>query len=156
MNVEYINPFIASSKSVIHQSTGIDPSVGKIYIKSKEHKGNEVLVLIGLAGEIQGSVIISMTQIVACKIAAAMMGETSIPELDEISKSAISELGNMISGNAASIFSTKNIDVDITPPTVFTGDNIELSLSKSVVVCIPLEFGEGNNIDIDVTYVEKN
>ncbi len=41
-----------------------------------------------------------------------------VTELDDMATSAISELGNMIMGNAATIFSTKGIVIDITPPTV--------------------------------------
>lgn len=155
MNVEYINPFIESSKSIINQTTGFNPSLGKIYIKSTPYKGDDVIVLIGLTGEIQGNVIISLKKELACKIAAAMMGETSLLELGEIGKSAISELCNMILGNAASIFYKRNISIDITPPTIFTGDNIELSLGKSVIVCVPLEFDDGNSMDINITYKEK-
>ncbi|MCB2297381.1 chemotaxis protein CheX [Clostridium tagluense] len=155
MNVEYINPFIEASKSIINQTTGFNPSLGKIYIKGTPYKGADVVVLIGLTGEIQGNVIISLSKKIACKIAAAMMGEISLVELDEIGKSAISELCNMILGTAASIFYKKNISIDITPPTVFTGNNIELSLSKAVIVCIPLEFDDGDSVDINITYKEK-
>jgi len=155
MNVEYINPFIESSKSIINQTTGFNPTLGKIYIKNTPYKSNDVLVLIGLTGEIQGSVVISIRNELACKIAATMMGESTILELGEIEKSAISELCNMILGNAASIFYSKNINIDITPPTVFTGDNIELSLGKSVVVCIPLKFDDDNSMEVNITYIEK-
>ncbi len=52
-----------------------------------------------------------------------------VTELDDMAMSAISELGNMIMGNAATIFSTKGIVIDITPPTVCRGlydDNTDI------------------------------
>jgi len=155
MKIEYINPFIQASQSIIVQTTGFTTSIGKVYIKNRPYKGNEVVVLIGLTGEIQGSTTISMNNILACKIAAAMMGVASIPVLDEIAKSAIAELGNMILGNAAGIFSKNKINIDITPPIVFTGENIELSISNSVIICIPLVFVDGKCLEIDLTYIEK-
>ena len=40
---------------------------------------------------------------VALKLVSAMMGGYAIAEMDEMGQSAISELGNMISGNASTI-----------------------------------------------------
>ncbi|MDF2596018.1 MAG: CheC protein [Clostridia bacterium] len=155
MKIEYINPFMQASQNVIQETTGLTPKLGKIYIKDTAYKGESVVVLIGLTGAILGNVIISFKKALACKIASIMMGGMSVVELDEISKSAIAELCNMILGNAASIFYKNSIAVDITPPTVLTGDNMQFSLSKSVVVCIPLEFDKENSIDIDITYKEN-
>ena len=41
-----------------------------------------------------------------------------IAELDEMGQSAISELGNMISGNASTILYNQGVRVDITPPKI--------------------------------------
>lgn len=154
MKVEYINPFIEASQNVISQTTGLKPEIGKIYVKNAPYSGDNVVVLIGLTGTIQGSVIISLRKTLACKIASAMMGGMAVPELDEIAKSAIAELCNMILGNTANIFYKNSIRIDITPPTVLTGENMQFSISKSAIICIPLEFGDGENIQIDITYKE--
>ncbi len=155
MKVEYINPFIEASQSIIKETTGLNPAVGKAYVKSVPYKGDGVVVLIGLTGTIQGNVSISLKKSLACNIASAMMGGMPVPDLDEIAKSAVSELCNMILGNAASIFSRNNIEIDITPPTMLTGENIEVSPSISVIVSIPLEFENGEKLEIDISYKEK-
>jgi chemotaxis protein CheX len=151
MKAEYINPFIQSSVSVISQTTGISPTVGKIYIKNLPYKGDNVVVIIGLTGEIQGNVVISLRKTLACTIASAMMGGMPVPELDEMAKSAISELCNMILGNTASIFYNNDIKIDITPPTLLTGENLQLTQNKSVVMCIPIQFQNGECIEIDIS-----
>ena len=69
MKVEYINPFIESSISIINQTTGINPTLGTISVKKEPYKGDNVVVLIGLTGEIQGNVIITLHKELACKIA---------------------------------------------------------------------------------------
>lgn len=155
MNVEYINPFIEASQSVIMQTTGFKPSVGKPYIKTTPYAGDNVAVLIGLTGKIRGNVTVIFNYDVACKIVSAMMGGMPINEIDEMSKSAIAELCNMILGNTAMIFSRNNINIDITPPTVLTGSNIQLTPTKTVVVCIPLLVEDNSNIDLDISYVEN-
>jgi len=83
-----------------------------------------------------------------------MMECQLITELDEIAKSAIGELCNMILGFTATLFSREKIIVDITPPTILTGDNIELSMPNTVVVCIPLIFEDDSQIEINVSFVE--
>ncbi|MCQ1530643.1 chemotaxis protein CheX [Lutispora saccharofermentans] len=155
MNVEYINPFIAASRSVISQTTGFDPAIGQLYVKATPYTGDKVMIIIGLAGKIRGNVVVSFDYETAYKIVSAMMGGMPIQTLDEMSKSAIAELCNMILGNTATIFSKKNIHVDITPPTVLTGDNMQLSAAKSTVVCIPLILDDNAKIELDISYIEN-
>lgn len=72
-------------------------------------------------------------------IAKELMGGMDVGEgLNEIVTSAISELGNMISGNACIGISGMNLNVDITPPTVVIGDQISYS-TQGHVYSIPIE-----------------
>jgi len=155
MNVEFINPFIESSDKIIKEVTGLSPNLGKLYVKQTDYTTQDVIVLIGLTGEIHGSVVINLSKVLACNIASAMMMGMPVPELDEIAKSAISELCNMILGNAATLFSRKGIVIDITPPTILIGNDIHLSMHKSLIVCIPFLFEDGTRMEIDISYLDK-
>lgn len=155
MKVEYINPIIEASKNVINQITGLDPSLGKIYRKQVPYSVDTIVVLIGLTGQIQGSVNVSLNKGLALKIVSAMMGGMEVKELDELAKSAISELCNMILGNAATIFYSNNINIDITPPIIMTGSNIEVSQANAVVISVPLNFDNGDKLELDISYKEK-
>ncbi|MBO8159880.1 chemotaxis protein CheX [Thermosyntropha sp.] len=104
MNVEYINSFIEASTDVINQVTGLKPKLGKVCVETTPYKRDSVAVFIGLTGRIHGRVVISFNQDIACKIASVMMGGLPITLLDEIAKSAVAELCNMILGNAMTIF----------------------------------------------------
>lgn len=150
MKVEYINPFIEASINVISETTRLTPILGKVYVGNNSYKGDNVLVVIGITGAIQGNVVISLQTFLACKICSAMMMGMPVSEFDDIAKSAIAELGNMILGNAANIFYKNNINIDITPPTVLTGDNLQLSQGKTGMVCVPLKFKDEEHIDINV------
>lgn len=154
MDVEYINPFVIASTRVIQQTTGLNVTRGDIYIKKTPYKGDNILVIIGLTGNIHGSVVLNFDNRTACKIASSMIC-SEVTELDELSKSAISELCNMILGNTATIFSEKNLRVDISPPTMLTGEHMQLSIHKSVVVCVPLLFQEGSKIELDISFVKQ-
>jgi len=154
MNVEYINPFIEASRTVLKQITGIDAKLGKVYLKTSPYKSDSVIVIVGLTGMIRGQAIFAMSKKTGINIASSMMGGMPIAELDEMSKSAIGELTNMILGNAATILYNKGIGVEITPPSLLMGENLEVSTSKLKTICIPLILDSGDVMEIDIA-VEK-
>lgn len=136
MRVEYINPFIQASQTVIKMLCDSDIIIGKPYLKQAPYYFNKIIIVIGVVGEIKGQIYFEMPVETAKSIASIMMGGMQLEELNEISKSAISELGNMIMGNAGTIFFNNSITIDITPPTLLAGD-IEMS-NKIATVVIPL------------------
>lgn len=155
MNVEYINPFIEASQTVLKQIAGIDAKLGKVYIKDSPYKGDNIVIIVGLTGKIRGQAIFTMNKTVAMNIASKMMFGMPVTELDEISKSAISELTNMILGNAATILYNKGIGIEITPPSLLMGENMQISSAKMKTVSIPLIFDDGSVMEIDIS-VEDN
>jgi len=150
MKVEYINPFIEASRIVINQILGTEPTVGKPYIKTTPYTSENVVTIIGVTGVIRGNVVVAFSRETVFAIASTMMGGMPVQELDEMTKSAIAELCNMILGNTATILSKNNLSIDITPPTVLTGDNLEFSPTKGVVICIPLNLENGATIEINI------
>ena len=51
MNVEYINPFIEASRTVLKQITGIDAKLGKIFVKTSPYASDNILIIVGLTGK---------------------------------------------------------------------------------------------------------
>lgn len=152
MNIEHINPFIEASQTVLKQIAGIDAKMGKVYLKESPYKSNSIIIIVGLTGQIRGQAMFSMTMEVGLFIASSMMGGMPVPELDEISKSALSELTNMILGNTATILYNNGMAIDITPPTCLFGDNLQISNNKLKVVCIPLMINDGKAFEIDLAF----
>ncbi len=155
MNVEYINPFIESSQQVFQMVIGIKPSLEKVFLKGAPYPSGSVAVIVGLTGKIRGQVIISLSVETATYISSLMMGGMPVESFDEMAKSAISELGNMIMGNAATILSTRGFAVEITPPSLLVGERIVVSPTNMNTICIPLDLGEKRKVEIDIS-LEKN
>ena len=107
MNVEYINPFIEASQSVLTMMTGNKPELGQVYIRKSPFSSENVAVIVGLTGKIRGQVVLSFSKNSALAVASSMMGGMELSDLDEISKSAISELANMIMGNTATLLAVE-------------------------------------------------
>ena len=147
---DYINPFIMSAASIINMVCQIETKMGKPYVKKAAYADETVTINIGLTGEIKGQTIMAFSLDTACFIASKMM-MMPVKALDEMSKSAISELGNMVMGNAATIFSTKQIGIDITPPIMMIGA-MEISTSVSNI-CIPIHLDEIHSMEINVSLI---
>jgi len=143
MNVKYINPFIKASTEVLKMIAQIDFTTGKPYMKMSPFTPSSVLIVVGITGQIQGQAVISMSGDLAKTVASKMMMGMPVEELDEMAKSALSELGNMIMGNAATLLFNEEVMVDITPPSLMVGDGITISSSTMTTIGVPLnsEFG---------------
>lgn len=149
INVECINPFLMAATTIMHDTCQVEMKIGKPYVKSTEFEQDSVLIMIGVTGEMRGQVMISFSYDKALEIASRMMMGMPVTELDELSTSAISELGNMIMGNAATLLSTKGIGIDITPPTICRG-TMKIAQTYTKNICIPLSAEDDIRMEIDI------
>ena len=145
MNVEVINPFIQGTKQVLSTVCNLDSKMGKVSIKNKPFE-DKLNITIGIIGDVKGKVNYAFDLSVALFIASKMMFK-EITFLDDISKSAICELTNMISGNIATIFSNSGKVVDITPPKL---EESYANCDMAKFISIPLEIGVGKIFEINV------
>lgn len=155
MNVEYLNPIIKASTFVLGQMCGIEPTVGKPYLTQTSYEEQIFIVLLGITGQLHGQVIMAMKAEVACDIASRMMMGMPVPDLNDMARSALGELMNMMMGNAMTAFSEMKIMLDITPPTMFQSKDLSLNVGNSKMVCIPLQVGD-NLIELNVAIKENN
>lgn len=118
-------------------------------MKNVEYIADHVWIVIGMTGQLSGNIVFGINEQVALKIVSAMMGGFVITEMDEMSKSAISELGNMISGNASTILSNQGVVVDITPPQVMKSEHLT-TFSATKALSIPLLMDGIGEMDIQV------
>lgn len=148
INVDHINPFLMASSKILKEMCFIEPKIGKPYIKEPIFLDNTLIIIIGFTGKMKGQVMIAFEHDIACDIASRMI-MMPITEMDELAKSAISELGNMILGNAATIFSNNDIIIDITPPTVGTG-TMSFTHTYAKNICVPFEYENGKKIEVNI------
>ena len=148
MKAEVINPFLESARIVIEQVVQVSPSTGILGIKDIELIDNHIWIQVGMTGQLSGNIIFGIAEKVALKIVSAMMGGYVITEMDEMGQSAISELGNMISGNASTILSNQGVSVDITPPKLMKTES--MSVLPRRALSIPLLMEGIGELDIQV------
>lgn len=149
MKAEYINPFLESARVVIEQVINIRPSTGNLGLKEFRFIDQYIWIQIGMTGQMQGDVVFALHEGVALKLVSAMMGGYPVAGLDDMSLSAISELGNMISGNASTMLYNQGVKVDITPPRLMQSSNYTESELKKALT-IPLIMDGIGELDIQV------
>lgn len=149
MKAEVINPFLESARVVIEQVIQVSPSTGNLGIKEIELIDNHIWIKVGMTGQLSGDIVFGIAEQVALRMVSAMMGGYPIAEMDEMGQSAISELGNMISGNASTILSNQGVSVDITPPQVMKSENLVHFLPRKAL-SIPLLMEGIGELDIQV------
>src|SRR5690349_2800657 len=104
MKAEYINPFLKAFDNVVEQLIFIKSEVGNIFVKEGTKKSGHVVITIGVTGDLVGSIVLSMNEDTAKWLASKMMFGMEVTELNDMAKSAIAELGNMIAGNSSTYF----------------------------------------------------
>ena len=143
MKPEYVNSFIKATFEIIKMAAQIELKTGKPFVQVNPFHATEVIIVVGITGEIRGQAMISIPGSMAKHIASNMMMGMPVDELDDMAKSALQELGNMIMGNAATLLYNEGVKIDITPPTLMLGSNIEISGSSLRIIGIPLTSDEG-------------
>jgi len=149
MKAELINPFLESARIVIEQVAYIRPTTGQLGIKDMKFVDKYVWIQIGMTGQMTGDIVFGLHEEVALKMVSAMMGGFTITQMDEMSQSAISELGNMISGNASTMLFNQGVKVDITPPKIIQSAQAA-GFSAKKALTIPLIMDGIGELDIQV------
>lgn len=151
MKVEYLNPFLDAFHNVIFQLINVESKRGNLFVKEgSQQQAGEVAINIGVTGNLSGNVLMNMSEETAKQVASKMMCGMEVSSFNDMAKSAISELGNMIAGNAAASFSNNGQVINITPPTLYTGKGLSIYNYKSKTLCVPMIVNE-LTIEIDIS-----
>ena len=153
MRVEYINPFVESAYNVMKEVLQAEIERKDLYLKKTTQPVMGVAALVGLAGDVEGRVLIDMSQETALKIASSMNGE-ELTSMDELVKATITELANMITAQAVTKLFDLGFKFDLTPPSIITGENMSVSNSNVEALIVPLQMSQGL-VEINVAIRER-
>lgn len=144
MNVAYINPFIESTVRSLDMMAGIKAEKVGLSIKEDLITTYDISAIIGLTGETSGSIIISVPESLACKIASNMLME-EITEMSQAVQDAIGEIGNIVVGDARRLLIQEGFQLNISIPTVVMGKGHMISRSGDVpCIAIPFQTEHGD------------
>lgn len=153
MRVEYINPFLEAANNILTEVLQTPIKRGEINLKSTATPVLGVAAFVGLAGDVEGRVLFDMSRITALKIASTMNNE-QMTRIDDMVKSTITELANMIVGFAVTRLQENGFNFDLTPPAIIVGDNMEITNQRMEALVVPMVTPQGV-VEINVAVRER-
>ena len=150
VDVSFVNPFVAATVSVFETMASTKVIRKDLFLKKDYKSFGDVSGIMGLVGEANGSVVLSLPMRTACKVVARMLGEEVPTKVTENIKDGVGEIVNIISGQAkAALAQTKN-HFTLSIPTVVAGAGHEI-MHKKGAPCIVVVFdAEGDLFALQV------
>ncbi len=153
MDVRSIEPFLSAMNSVMPGLGFKEVKRGRISVSETNKIASlGVMVVIGLTQQVRGNIAYNMTEDSAKRIASTMMMGMPVESFDAMAESAIAELGNMLAANAAMILEQQGARLDISPPTVITGNSFANSVTAAKRLNIEM-FVDGIPLEVNVSFV---
>lgn len=153
MKVEYINSFYEATKDVFKLMLDLDIKMGKIKVLEEMATSKDANVILGITGDVKGSVIFGFPEKMTLEMVQIMSG-MKFEKVDGFVSSALGEVANIISGNAVTNLAKNEYICDIVPPQIFIGEYKSMSMTKDKALCLPLKTDIGE-LEINIFLKEE-
>lgn len=151
MDVRLINPFLEAAVNVIKTMARIEPRPKKPFLKNDFVASGDVSGVIGITGQIQGSMSISFTSPCIKAIVTNLFG-APVNEINDEVRDAVGELTNMICGDARRRLEADDVSLSAGTPTVISGDkHVITHINKGPCIALPFETPDGSFV-IEVAF----
>ncbi len=154
LKIELVNPFVEGAMVFFRQEMGIEISRGRPRMESGSATREDVTVLIGVTGAIDGIVLYSMDLHTAKAIAAKML-QSPVPLYDSLAQSALSEMGNIITGRATIKLEALGYAFRLSPPVLITGGGTLISTMDKPMLVVPLILDTLGSLSIYICLSDK-
>ena len=152
VRVEFINPFVSAVSKTFEMMVNLKVTRSAPVLKENQRTLYPVSGIIGLTGSLVGTVILTMSEPLALKVASAMLMD-DLKTVDTDVLDAIGELTNMIAGNAKAQLEEYKLSLSL--PNVIYGADMEVYFpEQSQPITIPFETEIGP-FAIDVGFSDK-
>ena len=116
MDARFVNPFISALGSILPQLGFSNIVRNKLFTKEQFIDGLGVTVNVPLSNQLQGNVVFNMSEDAAKGLSSIMMMGQPIAVLDDMARSALCEMVNMIASNAATSLNKDGFAIRLAPP----------------------------------------
>ena len=117
MDAEVVNKFVISAQGVLETEIGGPVKTGRLSVQTVPYTSQQITTLIGIAGSIQGVMLIGLSEETAKSLVSRMIGHR-IAEFNELAQSGIAEMGNVIAGAALTDLSAQGYSCTLSPPNL--------------------------------------
>lgn len=134
--VEYLDPFLEAARQVLTQELGTPVSRGNVVLENGSCTTQEITAIVGVTGRLTGLVFYGMSTATALNVVGRLLGQP-VTELDDLALSGIAELGNVITGRAATLLANRGLEADIAPPVLLVGAGSRVSTAGIQRIVVP-------------------
>lgn len=142
--MEYLSPFIENTIKVLQTMAGTEASFREVYFNNDMRIFGDISGIIGLSGNSEGTVAITLYWELARKIIAQMMKVKQEHINAEYIHDGVGELINMISGSTKKMFKGTPFHFNLSLPTVVAGSGHQLGHPEGSSIAV-LIFDVGDN-----------
>ena len=159
MRQEYVNPFLGPAQMVWQKEFGVPLEIAGAEAVSFRYTTDDITVIIGVSGKLQGNVLYGFSDEVSSSVVQRMIGET-MDARDPMALSALGEIANVITGNAATELAANGFTCDISPPVIIEprGSTLTSTVPKQILVTFKSDLGIMTariGLSENARYVEK-
>jgi chemotaxis protein CheX len=154
MKAEFANPFIKAAVMTFRQDLKVELNRNNIGVRDSPAPTRDISIIIGVTGVVKGQVVYSMDSNVAYEVAKAMLPGKLPVDLKRLTNSAVSELANIITGQASIILAGDKQRIDITPPAVLIGNPVSFDFISIKSICLTFLSAIGS-IEVNIALMEE-
>lgn len=153
MDVKYVNPFIEATIHVLETMAFTKAEAGQIFPKKDKYARGDVSAIIGLTGDVKGTISVSFSEKSILAIVTNMFME-EVTKLNDEVRDAAGEIANMISGQARQKLAGMGRKLKAAIPTVIMGkDHTITHITEEKVIAIPFISNNGD-FTVEVCFEE--
>ncbi len=102
MRMELIQPFISAADAVFAESLQAPTNIVDLSMDEDAYRRKGVAALVAIKGDIEGRVILDLSQEVAMKVASQLAG-SEVEASEQVVKETVCEMANMVIGNSVTL-----------------------------------------------------
>ncbi len=141
MKADHVNAFLVPAVQVLQKMARLEVRVGRVErLTGDSEVGDHLSIIIGLHGQLSGSVVLTAERRTAWTLASRVAREELSSEGEADVRAILAELANTIVGNATGHLFAVGVREGITPPTVVVGPRVGFGFGAGLEsVLVPLE-----------------
>ena len=145
IKAEFINPILAGFANGFKQITQFDLQMDKPTIKYPPIVSDSICIHLGITGDLAGKILYDFNETNVFKIIEFMI-KTPLTHFDDLARSGINEICNILTANCCSALSAAGYTCDITPPIMLEAKGMNISIFDHDVhiLYIPMIFPHGS------------
>lgn len=153
--MEYLTPFISSTKDVFSTMASMDVDFKQVYFQNEHRLLGDISGVIGLSGKAEGTVVITFYWDLAQKVISNIMGVTADEIGPELLNDGVGEIINMISGSVKRYLTDTPFQFQLSLPTVIIGWQHEICHPENSTVAVLLFDVENKSFAVQVSLTPR-